>query len=72
MDSADVPRERVDVHLDQHGPQHRKCMSAARRTTIHLARPEIACVLHTHSIAGCAALMQRDGLLRLNQHGTLN
>jgi len=54
MDSADVPRERVDVHLDQHGPQYRKCMSAARRTTIHLARSEIACVLHTHSIAGCA------------------
>jgi integrase len=25
-------------------------------------------VLHTHSIAGCAVSMQRDGLLPLNQH----
>jgi hypothetical protein len=37
-------------------------------STIHMARPEITCVLHTHSIAGCALSMQRDGLLPLNQH----
>jgi ribulose-5-phosphate 4-epimerase/fuculose-1-phosphate aldolase len=37
-------------------------------STVHLARPEIACVLHTHSIAGCAVSMQKDGLLPLNQH----
>ncbi|HUC12338.1 MAG TPA: class II aldolase/adducin family protein [Stellaceae bacterium] len=35
---------------------------------VHRARPEVACVLHTHSIAGCAVSMQRDGLLPLNQH----
>ena len=35
---------------------------------VHKARPEIACVLHTHSIAGCAVSMQKDGLLPLNQH----
>ncbi|MFZ3234722.1 MAG: class II aldolase/adducin family protein [Stellaceae bacterium] len=35
---------------------------------VHRARPEIACVLHTHSIAGCAVSMQEDGLLPLNQH----
>ena len=38
-------------------------------STIHMARPEVACVLHTHSIAGGAVSMQRDGLLPLNQHG---
>src|SRR6201998_2027903 len=37
-------------------------------STIHMARPEVGCVLHTHSIAGCAISMQRDGLLPLNQH----
>jgi hypothetical protein len=37
-------------------------------STIHTARPEVACVLHTHSIAGCAVSMQRDGLLPLNPH----
>ena len=35
---------------------------------VHSARPEIACVLHTHSIAGCAVSMQKEGLLPLNQH----
>jgi len=37
-------------------------------STVHMARPGVACVLHTHSIAGCAVSMQRDGLLPLNQH----
>jgi ribulose-5-phosphate 4-epimerase/fuculose-1-phosphate aldolase len=37
-------------------------------STIHMARPEVACVLHTHSIAGCAISMQKGGLLPLNQH----
>ena len=37
-------------------------------STIHMARPEVACVLHTHSIAGCAVSMQKEGLLPLNQH----
>jgi ribulose-5-phosphate 4-epimerase/fuculose-1-phosphate aldolase len=40
----------------------------AMPSTVHMARPEVACVLHTHSIAGCAVSMQRDGLLPLNQH----
>jgi ribulose-5-phosphate 4-epimerase/fuculose-1-phosphate aldolase len=37
-------------------------------STVHMARPEIACVLHTHSVAGCAVSMQKNGLLPLNQH----
>ncbi len=37
-------------------------------STIHMARPDIACVIHTHTIAGCAVSMQKDGLLPLNQH----
>src|ERR1700726_5170378 len=37
-------------------------------SAIHITRPEVACVLHTHSIAGCAVSMQKDGLLPLNQH----
>ncbi|MGC2414458.1 MAG: class II aldolase/adducin family protein [Stellaceae bacterium] len=36
--------------------------------TIHMARPDIACVIHTHTIAGCAVSMQKEGLLPLNQH----
>jgi ribulose-5-phosphate 4-epimerase/fuculose-1-phosphate aldolase len=26
-------------------------------STVHISRPEVACVLHTHSIAGCAVSM---------------
>ncbi len=37
-------------------------------SALHRARPEVACVLHTHSVAGCAVSMQKDGLLPLNQH----
>ena len=37
-------------------------------SSVHMARPDVACVLHTHSIAGCAVSMQKDGLLPLNQH----
>ncbi|HUC72206.1 MAG TPA: class II aldolase/adducin family protein [Stellaceae bacterium] len=37
-------------------------------SALHKARPETACVLHTHSVAGCAVSMQKDGLLPLNQH----
>ncbi len=35
---------------------------------VHMARPELGCVLHSHTIAGCAVSMQKDGLLPLNQH----
>jgi ribulose-5-phosphate 4-epimerase/fuculose-1-phosphate aldolase len=37
-------------------------------STVHMARPEVACVLHIHSAVGCAVSMQREGLLPLNQH----
>jgi len=37
-------------------------------STVHMARPELVCVLHTHTVAGCAVSMQKDGLLPLNQH----
>ena len=35
---------------------------------VHRARPDIACCIHTHTVAGCAVSMQKDGLLPLNQH----
>ena len=37
-------------------------------SVVHRARPDVMCVLHTHSVAGCAVSMQKDGLLPLNQH----
>jgi len=37
-------------------------------SAIHMARPDVTCVLHSHTVAGCAVSMQKDGLLPLNQH----
>lgn len=38
---------------------------------IHTARPDVACVLHTHTIAGVAVSAQRDGLLPISQHAAM-
>jgi len=35
---------------------------------VHAARPEVACVLHTHTRAGVAVSAQKEGLLPLSQH----
>jgi ribulose-5-phosphate 4-epimerase/fuculose-1-phosphate aldolase len=37
-------------------------------SAIHMARPEVACVLHTHSNAGVAVAAQKHGLLPITQH----
>jgi len=37
-------------------------------SAVHMARHDLLCVLHTHTIAGCAVSCQKDGLLPLNQH----
>ncbi|MSP00583.1 MAG: class II aldolase/adducin family protein [Acetobacteraceae bacterium] len=37
-------------------------------SALHMARPEVNCVLHSHTVAGCAVSMQKGGLLPLNQH----
>lgn len=35
---------------------------------VHRARPELACVLHTHSASGLGVAAQKRGLLNLTQH----
>ena len=37
-------------------------------SAIHMARPDLLCVVHTHSSAGIAVSAMRDGLLPLSQH----
>lgn len=36
-------------------------------SAVHMARPDVGCVLHTHTREGVAVSCQRDGLLPLNQ-----
>jgi ribulose-5-phosphate 4-epimerase/fuculose-1-phosphate aldolase len=40
-------------------------------TAVHAARPEIACVIHTHTVAGVAVSCLEEGLLPLNQTALL-
>ncbi len=40
-------------------------------TAIHEARPDAACVVHTHTVAGVAVSCMADGLLPLNQTALL-
>jgi ribulose-5-phosphate 4-epimerase/fuculose-1-phosphate aldolase len=61
---------KIDVEGNQVEPSAREVNSGgfALPSAVHTARREVACVIHTHSVAGCAVSMQRDGLLPLNQH----
>jgi ribulose-5-phosphate 4-epimerase/fuculose-1-phosphate aldolase len=40
-------------------------------SAIHMARPDLACVMHTHTAANNAIAMQKDGLLPLSQKAML-
>ena len=37
-------------------------------SAIHMARPDLACVIHTHTAAGMGVAAQRQGLLPISQH----
>jgi ribulose-5-phosphate 4-epimerase/fuculose-1-phosphate aldolase len=62
------------VKIDAEGNKVEPCEAAVNAggfaipSALHRARPDVGCVLHSHSVAGCAVSMQRDGLLPLNQH----
>ena len=37
-------------------------------SAVHLARPDLACVMHSHTAAGIAVSCQKQGLLPVSQH----
>jgi ribulose-5-phosphate 4-epimerase/fuculose-1-phosphate aldolase len=37
-------------------------------SAIHMARPDVLCVVHTHTAAGAAVSAQKNGLLPISQH----
>ena len=39
----------------------------AIHSAVHMARPDLTCVMHTHTVAGMAVAAQADGLLSINQ-----
>lgn len=38
---------------------------------VHMARPDVSCVLHTHTRAGVAVSAQEEGLLPISQHAAV-
>ena len=40
-------------------------------SAVHAARPDVVCVLHTHTVAGVAVSAQREGLLPVSQQSTV-
>jgi ribulose-5-phosphate 4-epimerase/fuculose-1-phosphate aldolase len=40
-------------------------------SAVHMARPDLMCVIHTHTPAGIAVSAQKDGLLPLSQHACM-
>jgi ribulose-5-phosphate 4-epimerase/fuculose-1-phosphate aldolase len=64
---------KIDLHgnVVEAGDISSKRVNAAGFTihsAIHMARPDLMCVVHTHTAAGIAVSAQKDGLLPISQH----
>ncbi|MBX5454082.1 MAG: class II aldolase/adducin family protein [Acidobacteriia bacterium] len=59
--------------VDQSGQQSRLVNAAGFtiHSAVHAARPEINCVVHTHTAAGIAVSAQKHGLLPISQHAMM-
>ncbi|MFM0700681.1 class II aldolase/adducin family protein [Paraburkholderia sediminicola] len=73
MRASDLVRVdyRGDVVTLPGGDAARAKVNAAGFTihsAVHVARPDLHCVIHTHTAAGMAVAAQRDGLLPISQH----
>lgn len=62
----------IDEHgevVDEHyGPRRVNAAGFVIHSAIHLARPDLSCVIHTHTAAGMAVAAQAQGLLPISQH----
>ena len=64
------------VRIDQHGNVVDEAFGDRRvnaagfviHSAIHMARPDMQCVIHTHTSAGIAVSAQEQGLLPITQH----
>ena len=63
---------KIDLHGNVVEPdgQSRRVNAAGFtiHSAIHMARPDLMCVVHTHTAAGIAVSAQKEGLLPLSQH----
>ena len=71
MRASDLVRIDLDGRVVESGGRTSADVNAAGFTihsAIHAARPDLTCVIHTHSTAGIAVSAMKDGLLPLSQH----
>jgi len=64
---------KVDMHcqkLDEGNPHPVNPAGFVIHSAVHEARPEAACVLHTHTRAGVAVSTQKHGVLPISQQST--
>jgi ribulose-5-phosphate 4-epimerase/fuculose-1-phosphate aldolase len=68
--ATDLVRIDFDGHVVEDGKSSSDVNAAGFtiHSAIHMARPDLMCVIHTHSTAGIAVSAMREGLLPLSQH----
>lgn len=71
MRASDLVKVDLDGNVVDVGEAQSRRVNAAGFTihsAIHMARPDLMCVVHTHTQAGIAVSAQQDGLLPISQH----
>ena len=74
MRASDLVKIDLDGNIIEephHAGQSARKVNAAGfciHSAIHMARPDIMCVVHTHTAAGIAVSAQKRGLLPMSQH----
>lgn len=70
MRASDLVKIDYDGSIVDGAQQSRRVNAAGFciHSAIHMARHELACVIHTHTAAGMAVAAQKHGLLPISQH----
>ena len=70
MRASDLVRIDLDGRVVDQGTSSRPVNAAGFtiHSAVHAARPDLACVVHTHTAAGIAVSAQKQGLLPISQH----
>lgn len=61
----------LDGNVIDGGPEEMNPAGFVIHSAIHMARPELTCVMHSHTRANNAVAMQKEGLLPLSQKAML-
>jgi len=71
MRASDLVKIDLDGNVVEQGDLSSRRVNAAGFTihsAVHMARPDLMCVVHTHTPAGIAVSAQKQGLLPISQH----